>query len=218
VAGRSKFNRHGCRSVAPGGNDPRLAGWREPFAQYPDQPADFRPDRVVQLLQYPIDLGIVYTGEIAVMCLAAWLFLAEAEIVVDDTTVAKRNLFEIWRRAALAGVAGIGFRRIGIKHVEIVYRRDRRSIFWITSNVWDRHGLEALAQRLGGSSVERASTYTDINREFPGTFPQWFTCYERHPMWTIGLLVIGVLVVCVLGMMVANSSALGTSGPRLEPA
>ena len=164
---------------------------------------------LVQLLKYPIDMGIAYTGEIAVMCLAAWLFLTKAEIVVDDTTIAKRNLLGIWRRAALADVAGIGFRRIGIKHVGIVYGRDRRCIFWITSNVWDRDGLEALAQRLGGSSVERASTYTEINSEFPGTFPRWFTFYARHPIWTIGLFVIGILVLSVLGMMVADFVSVG---------
>ena len=164
---------------------------------------------LVQLWKYPIENGIAYVGTIAVMALAAWLFLTEAEIVVDGTTIAKRNLFGIWRRAALTDVAGIGFRRIGIKHVGIVYRRDRRCIFWITSNVWDRDGLQALAQRLGGSSVERASTYTDINREFPGTFPRWLAFYERHPIWTIGLGLIGVLVLCVLGMMVADLVSVG---------
>src|SRR5437879_12639580 len=135
---------------------------------------------LVQLWKYPIENGIAYVGTIAVMALAAWLFLTEAEIVVDQSTIAKRNLIGIWRHAPLTDVAGIGFRRIGIKHVGIVYRRDRRCIFWLTSDVWYRDGLHELAERLGGSSVERASTYTDITREFPGTCPRSQAFYARH--------------------------------------
>ena len=149
-------------------------------------------------------------GTIAVMALAAWLFLTEAEIVVDQSTIAKRNLIGIWRHAPLTDVAGIGFRRIGIKHVGIVYGRDRRCIFWITSNVWDRDGLEALAQRLGGSSVERASTYTEINSEFSRLEKEHGLSLDDDQRAEIMDLGIGDIFNCRVAGNVENADILGS--------
>lgn len=166
---------------------------------------------LVQLFRQPVGNGIAMLSTVVVVAAASWLFLHESEIVVDGESIAKRSLLGFWRRAPLAEVGGIAFRNIGIKHVGIVYRKDRRCVFWITADVWDQAGLRSLVQLLGGDHVERAAGYSDINREFPGTFPRWLAFYERHPFWTIALSTIAVFALIIVGLMVGDLVTVGHS-------
>jgi hypothetical protein len=159
---------------------------------------------LVYLLREPAGNGIAMLVTAGLIVVGSVLFLHESEIVVDGERIAKRSMLGFWRRARFDDVGGVAFRSIGPKHVGIVYRKDGRCVFWIVSDVWDQAGLRSLVGLIGGDPVEHASTYNDINREFPGTFPRWIAFYERHPWWTLALSPFVILLLIVMGMLVVD--------------
>jgi len=140
---------------------------------------------------------------VAVVLLALgwqWLYLINAQIILEGDTLQYRNRWGSARIFPLADVSGLAMRSLQqlgpsrpISYV-IVYGHNHRTLFRLVRAFWADADLLDLSRRIGGRQEEVATTASRLDKEFPGSRPFW----DRHATW----IVVVAAVVVVVGIIV----------------